>query len=60
MPKPPRQEFACPTCKARIVYDPDDPMHHTIGAMLSKAGDAKPVVVYLTCSQGHVHRYTVG
>jgi hypothetical protein len=52
-----KTELECPVCKTKVVYDPDDPMHHTSGALLRKAGPKKATVVYLTCSQGHLQRY---
>jgi hypothetical protein len=50
----------CPTCQHTVTYDPDDPIHYNTGAMLSKPrGASCATVVYLTCDEGHVHRYTV-
>jgi len=50
----------CPTCDHTITYDPNDPIYYDTGAMLRKPrGASGTTVVYLTCDQGHVHRYTV-
>ena len=54
------RRLECPVCHVPVLYDPDDPMHHTGGAMLRKPGDPKPTIVYLTCENRHLQRYTVG
>ena len=58
--------FKCPACGEPVLYDPDDPMNRTSGAMLRKrphdpqSNSADPsAVVYLTCRNNHVRRYTV-
>jgi hypothetical protein len=53
-------ELKCPTCQHTVTYDPDDPIHYNVGAMRRKPPSAgATVVVYLTCDEGHVRRYTV-
>lgn len=42
-------ELECPDCQTKVPYNPDDPIHVTHGAMLVKADQSGPDVVYLRC-----------
>lgn len=62
-----RRQLECPECKRSgsttiVVYDPDDPMHRSAGALLrkSKLKPSGPLIIYLTCSRGHSERYELG
>lgn len=60
-----KRQLECPECKRSgsttvVVYDPDDPMHRSTGALLRKAKPSGPLIIYLTCNRGHSERYELG
>jgi hypothetical protein len=52
-------DFTCPECQGTVLYDPDDPMHMTKGAMLKTGKPVQPLIIYLRCPKGHLRRYEV-
>jgi hypothetical protein len=55
------QELPCAKsgCTSKVTYDANDSRHRTVGAALKDKTPVGPIIVYLTCSEGHTRRYEI-